>query len=439
MSRIVITGARIVDARSDLTGDILIEDGLIREVGAVSPALAAAASEVIDGRGRAVIPGFVNTHTHAAMVLFRGYTDDVPLMQWLEKKIWPLEKHLRYEHVYAGTRLACLEMLSSGTTTFQDMYFQPEAAAAAVASVGMRAVISRVFFDRFEKQETEALKADIAATLGRLRTFRNVMPSIGPHAPYTVSLPGLRAVAELADAQDVLVHFHLAETEREMLDFRREQGVGLIEALDGIGFLGPRLVAAHGIFLDEADATLLGARQVSILHCPSSNMKLGSGWSQTGPRALPFRTLRAANVRVALGTDGAAANNNLDMFESMKLAALLQKHATGDPATLTAHEAFAMATVEGAEALRLNAGLIEPGRRADLVLVDLERPYLCPGHDLIADLVYAGRPDCVDTVLVEGQVVLRGGRHPQSAEILASARDAAADLLAAAKLPPAHE
>ena len=437
MSRIVITGARILDARNSLTGDVLIEDGLITEVGAVSPAAAAAADEVLDGRGRAVIPGFVNTHTHAAMVLFRGYTDDVPLMEWLERKIWPLEKHLRAEHVYAGTRLACLEMMASGTTAFQDMYFQPEAAARAVESMGMRAVISRVFFDMFDKKTPPELKLDIGATLARLRGFANVVPSIGPHAPYTVSLPGLRAVAELAEEEDVLVHFHLAETEREIVEFRARHGEGLVEALDRLGFLGPRLVAAHGIFLSESDAALLGARKVSVLHCPSSNMKLGSGWASDGrPRALPFGRLRAAGVRVALGTDGAAANNNLDMFESMKLAALLQKHATGDAATLTAHEAFAMATLHGAEALRLNAGLIEPGRRADLVLIDLARPYLCPGHDLVADLVYAGRPDCVETVLVAGQVVLRGGRHPESQQILAAARAAAQDLLAAANVTP---
>jgi 5-methylthioadenosine/S-adenosylhomocysteine deaminase len=436
MSRIVIAGARIVDARSNLTGDVVIEDGLITQVGAVSAAARAGADEVLDGRGRAVIPGFVNTHTHAAMVLFRGYTDDVPLMEWLERKIWPLEKHLRAEHVLAGTKLACLEMLSSGTTAFQDMYFQPEAAAAAVEAMGMRAVISRVFFDVFDPKPAAELKADIAGMLARLRKFRNVTPSIGPHAPYTVSLPGLRAVAELAETEDVLVHFHLAETERELSDFRAKHGRGLIEALDEIGFLSPRLVAAHGIFLGESDAALLAARKVSILHCPSSNMKLGSGWSTTGPRALPFRTLRAAGVNVALGTDGAAANNNLDMFETMKLAALLQKHTTGDPATLTAHEAFAMATWHGSEALRLNAGLVEAGRRADLVIIDLQRPYLYPGHDLIADLVYAGRPDCVDTVLVGGQVVLRGGRHPQAGEILADGRAAALDLLAAANVTP---
>jgi 5-methylthioadenosine/S-adenosylhomocysteine deaminase len=429
----LIRGARLVDARRELSGDLLIEGGRIAALGAVPAALAATATQVIDGRGRAVIPGFVNTHTHAAMVLFRGYTDDVPLRQWLEQKIWPLERHLAAEHVHAGTRLACLEMLTSGTTCFHDMYFQPEAVARAVAETGMRAVISRVFFDMFESRPVEALVADVAETIARLRGFANVAPSVGPHAAYTVSLEGLAAAYRLAEREDVLVHFHLAETARELSEFRDKHGRDLFEALDAVGLLGPRLVAAHGIWLDEAAAARLAARGVTVAHCPASNMKLGSGWSPQGARALPYPMLQRAGVRVALGTDGAAANNNLDMFETMKLAALLQKHATGDPAVLTAHEAFAMATARGAEALRLPAGLLEPGHHADLVVVDLDRPYLCPGHDLVADLVYAGRPDCVETVIVAGTVVLRDRRHPQQAEILTRAREAAADLLARAR------
>ncbi len=433
---IVIEGARLLDARRSQKADLLIDGGRIVEVGVLSDAQRASADERIDGRGRLVIPGFVNTHTHAAMVLFRGLTDDVPLMEWLEQKIWPVEKHLAASHVLAGTRLAALEMISSGTTTFQDMYFQPEAAAQAVASLGMRAVISRVFFDLFTPQTPAALKEDIRGTITRLRQYPNVKPSIGPHAPYTVSLPGLAAVAELAEEEDLLIHFHIAETEREMLDFAAKHGERLVPALDRVGLLSPRLTAAHGIFLEDDDAALLGARGVTILHCPASNMKLGSGWSQTGhPRALPYRRLTGAGVRVALGTDGAASNNNLDMWEAMKLAALLQKHATGDSATLTAHEAFAMATLHGAEALGLEAGLIEPGRRADLVLIDLERPYFYPGHDLVADLVYAGRPDCVETVLVEGKVVLRGGRHPEARAIYAGAREASRDLMRQAGIP----
>ncbi len=434
MSTLLIRDTRIVDAHQDRTGDLLVEDGLIAEVGPGGPDRSAVVDEVIDGRGRAVIPGFVNAHTHAAMVLFRGYTDDTPLMQWLEQKIWPLERHLQASHVLAGTRLACLEMLSSGTTTFHDMYFESESGAAAAEGMGMRAVISRVFLDVFGRKTPQVLRAELEQALAGLTRFARVSGSIGPHAAYTVSLESLAEAYQVAEAHDTIVHFHLAETQQEMADFRGKHGQGLIEALDAIGFLGPRLCAAHGIWLEEEEARILGARGVTIVHCPSSNMKLSSGWSPGGARAIPYATLRRNGVRVALGTDGAAANNNLDMFETMKLAALLQKHATGDAAALTAREAFAMATEAGADALRINAGRLDPGRRADLVIVDLDRPYLAPGHDLVADLVYAGRPDCVESVIVDGKVVLRDRRHPDQASILAEARAAARDLLERARM-----
>jgi 5-methylthioadenosine/S-adenosylhomocysteine deaminase len=432
VSTLLIRDTRIADARQEGRGDVLIHNGLIAEVGPGVGERVAEVDEVIDGRGRAVIPGFVNAHGHAAMVLFRGYTDDLPLMEWLEQKIWPLERHLEPAHVAAATRLACLEMLSSGTTTFHDMYFQPESAAAAAEEMGMRAVISRVFFEVFDRKPLPVLRDELEASLRALGRFARVTASVGPHAAYTVGLEALGEAYRIAERLDTIVHFHLAETEREMRDFRERHGQGLIEALDGVGFLGPRLCAAHGIWLDDQDAQLLGQRGVTIVHCPSSNMKLGSGWSAAGPQVLPHDRLARAGVRVALGTDGAAANNSLDMFESMKLAALLQKHATGNAAALAAREVFAMATEAGADVLRINAGRIEPGRRADLLLIDLDRPYLVPGHDLIADLVYAGRPDCVDTVIVDGRVVLRGRRHPQQARVVAEARAAAADLLAKA-------
>ena len=438
MSTLLIRDIRLVDARQDRQGDVLIEDGLIVSVGRERPTGADQVDEVIEGRGRALIPGFVNAHTHAAMVLFRGYTDDVPLMEWLEQKIWPLERHLEAAHVLAATRLACLEMLTSGTTTFHDMYFQAESAAAAATEMGMRAVISRVFFDLLRPTPLPVLRAELADGLRGLTRFPRVTPSVGPHAAYTVSLEALGQAYRLAEEHDAVVHFHLAETEREVVDFRRQHGRGLVEALDAAGFLGPRLVAAHGIWLDDDDVRTLGERGVTIVHCPSSNMKLGSGWSGAGARALPYTALRRAGVRVALGTDGAAANNSLDMFESMKLAALLQKHTTGDPAVLSAHEAFAMATEAGADALRINAGRIQPGCRADLVLIDLDRPYLAPGHDLVADLVYAGRPDCVDTVIVDGRVVLRGRSHPEWARVISEARGAASDLLDKARQAGSH-
>jgi 5-methylthioadenosine/S-adenosylhomocysteine deaminase len=438
VSRLLVRGARVVDARRPHEGellDVLVEGNTIAAVGPAASIAAAEGDEVIDGRGRALIPGLVNTHTHAAMVLFRGYTDDVPLMEWLEQKIWPVERHLEAEHVYQGTRLACLEMLASGTTTFHDMYFFAAAAARAVEETGIRAALSQVLFELPAPKGEAALKEEIEGGLARLRGRRAITLSVGPHAPYTVSLAGLATVRAIADRAGALVHFHLAETERELAAFRERHGAGLVESLDRIGFLGPRLIAAHGIWLEGSDLDTLAARGVTISHCPTSNLKLGSGWSPAGPRLLPYPALRRAGVRVTLGTDGAASNNNLDMFEAMKLAALLQKHATGDPTCLPAREAFAMATVEGAEALGLHAGLIAPGRLADLVLLDLDRPYFAPGHDLIADLVYAAKADCVDTVIVDGRVVLRQGRRPDQPAIMAEARAAALDLFGRAAPP----
>jgi 5-methylthioadenosine/S-adenosylhomocysteine deaminase len=426
VSSLLIRNARILDAEGMLEGDVLVEGNTIRAVGQVGTGIA---DEVLEAAGRVVIPGLVNTHTHAAMVLFRGYTDDVPLMEWLEKKIWPLEKHVISEHVYQGTRLACLEMLASGTTTFHDMYFFGSAAARAADELGLRAVISQVFFDVFEKKSVATVTAELEAGLAELAGFRTVRPSIGPHAPYTVSLEALAQAARVAEKHEALLHFHVAETEDEIVEFSRRQGKKLVRALDEIGFLSSRLVAAHGIWLDDEDMERLATRGVTISHCPTSNMKLCSGWSPSGARALPYRALRRAGVRVALGTDGAASNNSLDMFQTMKLAALLQKHSTGDPTALPAREAFAMATVEGARALGLRAGLVAPGYLADLVILDLDRPYFSPGHDLLADLVYAARADCVETVVVDGKVVLRGGRRDDAADILQAGRAAARDLI----------
>lgn len=416
-----IRNVRILDARKEIRGDVLIEGDRIAEVGRVGKA-----DREIDGAGRAVIPGLINTHTHAAMTLLRGYGGDMGLEDWLAKKIWPLERHLTEDDVYHGTRLACAEMLTTGTTAFNDMYYFPESVARAAEEMGIRAAVSAVFFDKVEGKPPEEILARIERALAALRRFPNVIPAVGPHAPYTCSFELLREAAKIAEREGVPLHFHLAETEQETAGAGRP----LVEALDEIGFLSPRLIAAHSIWLQEADIRRLAARGVNVSHCPASNMKLASGRSKDGrPRAFPWRALHAAGVNVALGTDGAASNNSLDMFGAMKEAALLQKHAEADPTAAPAREVFAAATVNGARALGLRAGLIEPGYLADLVLIDLERPYFCPGHDLLADLVYAARGDCVDTVLVGGRVVVERGRVPGQARILEEARQAARRLV----------
>lgn len=420
--RTVIRNVRIADARKTLSGDIAIEGNQITEVGRVKPR---SGDFVIDGEGLAAIPGLVNTHTHAAMTLLRGYGDDMPLHDWLRNKIWPLEKHLTADHVYAGTRLACLEMLKSGTTAFNDMYFFAPSIARAAVDMGIRAAVSAVFFDVFLEQPIERIEQELVA----LKNQSRIIPAVGPHAPYTVTLQGLKAAAQLAERHGARLHFHIAETASEVEEFRQKNGRGIVETLDALGFLSDRLIAAHGIWLTADDIRLLGRRGVTISHCPASNLKLCSGSGAPTARTIDFAGMRASGVNVTLGTDGAASNNSLDMFEAMKLAALLQKHHSGDPKRLPAREAFEIATLCGARALGLKAGLLEPGYLADIVLVDLSRPAFTPGHDLVSDLVYAANGGCVRTVLVDGRILLRDGTMPDEKKILQDAADAARDLV----------
>lgn len=378
---------------------------------------------VIDGQSKAAIPGLMNCHTHAAMVLFRGYADDMQLHEWLEKKIWPLEAKLDEKAVYYGTKLACIEMLKSGTTFFNDMYFFTEDIAKAVEETGIRACISSAFFDFFDPEKLEESLKRVRKDLEVLKKYERVLPAIGPHAVYTVSLDGLRESMELAREMDLFVHFHLSETEKEVVEFRKKHGKNIVSALDEIGFLNERLVAAHSVWLEDGEIEVLAKRGVSVVHCPASNMKLCVG------KAIRFSQMKKYGLNVCLGTDGAASNNNLDMFEEMKFAALLQKFYYNDPTLMKAEEIFKMATENAARAFNLKVGKIEVEYLADLVLVDLSKPYMSPGHNLIADLVYAANGDCVDTVIVDGKIVVEGGKFEDEEKIINEARKAAFKLI----------
>lgn len=402
------------------TTDIYVEDNLIAAIGQREEA-----DIIIDGRGKACIPGLVNAHTHAAMTLFRSYADDMNLQDWLQNRIWPLEDRLKGEDVYWGTKLACLEMLKTGTTTFNDMYFYMEEAARAVMDMGLRAVLSYGIIDLFDEEKAEA---ELKATERFIRHVESlkcprIQAAIGPHAVYTVSRQTLDAVKEMAVEKGLKVHFHLAETEKEVEQSREMYGKGPVKALDEMGFLGPWLVAAHCVWLDDDDMRIMGERHVSAVHNPTSNMKLSTG------RALPYEGLKAAGVNLALGTDGAASNNNLDMLEAMKLACLLQKFYTRDPTVLTAEEALHMATLGGAHALGIHAGRIEEGYLADIVLLDLSRPELVPLFNLNSVLAYAANGSAVDTVICDGKVLTRGGRVEGEEEILRKAQEIAVDVV----------
>jgi len=401
------------------TATVHVEGNRIEEIGRKREA-----DVVIDGRGKALIPGLVNAHTHAAMSLLRGFADDMPLQEWLSTRIWPAERRLTAEAIYWGTKLACLEMVKSGTTCFNDMYFHMDRAAKAVEESGIRGVLSEGFIDLFDPARAEAQfrqARDVVRAIEGMRCDR-VVPALGPHAVYTVSADSLREMRRWSDESGYLVHIHVAETKEEVDGSRRDHGKTPVELLDALGVLGPRVVIAHAVWLEEGEVRMLASRGASVAHCPVSNMKLAVG------RAMPLAAMRAAGVTVSLGTDGPASNNSLDMFQTMKTTALLHKFAANDARSAAAGDVFAMATAGGARAMHLDAGAIAVGKLADLVLLDLHRPEMTPVHDLVSNVVYAATSDCVDTVVCDGRVVMEGRRVPAEDEILEKAAAFAAKL-----------
>jgi len=397
--------------------NVYIEDNIIQEIGKKTEA-----DYVIDGKNKAVIPGMVNTHTHAAMCLFRGYADDMNLEEWLQTKIWPLELKLKPEDVYMGTKLACLEMIKTGTTTFNDMYFFMESAAKSIDEMGLRAFLSYGFIDLFNDEKREK---EIKKTKETIRNIENmhsdrIKPSLGPHAVYTVSEEGLRWIKDYADEKNLLVHFHLAETKKENEDFVKKYSKKPIKYLEEIGFLDKKLIAAHCIWLNNDDISLLEKHNVKISYNPVSNMKLASG---------VFNYQKMKKLTVSLGTDGCASNNNLDMFEEMKIGSLLQKSYFNDETIMPAKEIFSIATENGAKALGLNAGKIEEGKLADVLLIDLKKPELTPNHDLISDLVYSANGSAVDTTICNGKILMKNRRVKNEEEILEKVKKVALDLI----------
>lgn len=397
--------------------NVYIEDNIIQEIGKKTEA-----DYVINGKNKAVIPGMVNTHTHAAMCLFRGYADDMKLDEWLQNKIWPLESKLRADDVYLGTKVACLEMIKTGTTTFNDMYFFMESAAKAVDETGLRAVLSYGFIDLFndEKREKEIKKTK--ETIRNIENMHNdrIKPALGPHAVYTVSEEALRWIKNYADEKSLLVHFHLAETKKENNDFIKKHNKRPVKYLDELGFLDKKLIAAHCIWLNDDDINLLEKHNVKISYNPTSNMKLASG-------VMNYQKMK--KLIISLGTDGCASNNNLDMFEEMKIGSLLQKSYFNDETIMPAKEIFSIATENGAKAIGFNAGKIEKGKLADVLLIDLKRAELTPNHNLISNLVYSGNGSVVDTTICNGKILMENRKVKGEEEILEKGKKVALDLI----------
>jgi 5-methylthioadenosine/S-adenosylhomocysteine deaminase len=407
--------------------DIFVNDGgAIAAVGeGVRTQHKGEADLVIDGDGAIALPGLANTHTHAAMSLLRGYADDMILQDWLSQKIWPLEAHLTGNDVYWGTKLACLEMIKTGTTAFNDMYFMMDEAARAVDEAGIRALLSYGFIDLFnaEKRETECKATEKLASQIRSMNNPRIKTAVGPHSIYTVSPEGLKWCAEYAQEQKIAIHIHLSETEKEVNDCIAQHGKRPASLLDDCGILTPTTIAAHCCWLDDAECALLGKRGVSTSHNPASNMKLATN------RAMPIPQLMAAGANVCLGTDGCASNNNLDMFEEMKTAAILQKFFWNDPTVLPAPAALAMATTNGAKVLGFGTGTLAVGAPADIVLVSARTACNIPLHNATSNIVYSCSGAAVETTICDGRVLMLNREIPNEDTILAGAAKAAHELV----------
>lgn len=401
--------------------DIYIENKYIKQIGVGLPVTA---KTVIDGRRKAVIPGFVNTHTHAAMTLFRGFGDDMPLMPWLEKKIWPNEAKLTKEDVYWGAKLACLEMIKSGTTTFFDMYHKFHATAEAVKEMGVRAVISSACFDRFQPELREISKQTIEKLYKEMDRYDSrIHFSVGPHAIYTVSGELLQWADAFSQEHRVSVQLHLAETEGEVENSIKQFGMTPVRYLYKLGVLSPRLLISHGIYVDADEIRMLADHEVKVAHNPASNMKLASGMN------FKYKEMRQAGITIGLGTDGCSSSNNLDMIEAMKLASLLGKVWRKDPEAVTAEEIFHSATAAGASVIGLKAGCIAEGYLADLSLVDLNMPAFTPNFNFISNLVYAANGNCIDTMICDGKLLMQNKKVPGEDEIMERAAQIAYDLM----------
>ena len=410
-------GRVISDGAVAIDGSRIVAVGTVDELRALyQPA------ENLNVRGQVVLPGLINTHTHAPMVLYRGLADDLALMDWLTKYIFPAEKvTVSPDFVRVGTRLAALEMIQSGTTTFVDMYYFEDDIAAVTHEAGLRAVLGQsvIKFPVADAPTPEAALARAGAFIAKWKSDPLITPAVAPHSAYTLEPATLKAARELANKYDVPLLIHLAETRDEMKIVQDAFHMSTTRFLDTLGIWTGRTIAAHGVYLDDLDMGILAKAGVGVAHNPESNMKLASGVAAV-PKWL------TSGMRVGLGTDGAASNNDLDMFEAMRFAALLHKSATGNPEVMPAVQVLELATRRGAEAIGLGdrLGSLEPGKEADLITVSMDGARQTPMFNPISHLVYVSRGDDVRTTIVAGRVLMRDGvvRTLKPDEVLRDAR-----------------
>ena len=401
---ILIKNAFILNPENNISGlkDVLIKNDKIFEIS--NDINEKNVDKIIDAKDKILLPGFVNTHTHLSMTLFRGLADDLSLDEWLNDNIWPIEANLNGYYCYIGALLGAIELIKSGTTTFSDMYFYMEDVAKAVNESGIRAVLS---YGMIDFGDEEKRKSEIKENLqlyknchdtaeGRIKIF------FGPHSPYTASEELLKEVRQLANENNIGIHIHVSETQKEIKDVSEEKGLRPFEYLDSIGFLGPDVVCAHSVWLSDEEIEIIKKHNVKISHNPCSNMKLASGIA-------PISKLLENDICVAIGTDGASSNNNLDLIEELKTASLLQKVSTLDPKVLTSDEALAMGTINGARALGMEdeIGTIEVGKKADLILIDTNNANMVPNSsNLSSNIIYSANGSNVDTTICNGQILM---------------------------------
>jgi len=407
-------------------GACAVKDGLVEETGPSAHIQKKYFTEnVLGGKGYVLMPGLINAHTHAPMVFLRGIADDLPLREWLEKHIWPLEeKWLGPEFIYDATRLACIEMLKAGITTYNDMYFYEREAAGAIKEIGMRAVLGSGILD-FPTKVAKTLDEYFARAEENIKLFLAdgsglISPSIAPHALYTCGPECQRRAARMAEEYGIEMHLHLSETKWEAEEIKKLYGMSPVKFLDSLGVLSERVLAAHCVWVDDEEIELLAKRNVGVAHCVESNLKLASGIA-------PIAKMIKAGVKVTFGTDGAASNNDLNIFGEMATAAKLHKAASGDPTALDAKTALKMATLWGAEAMGLGqkTGSIKKGKAADLILINIDKPHLTPVYNIYSQLVYAAGRSDVEAVMVNGKLLVREGKllTASEREILDKARE----------------
>ncbi len=380
---------------NDKIQDLLIVNNKIAQI---ADKISETNCQVFNAEGMIILPSFANSHTHAAMTLLRGYADDLELFDWLSNYIWPLEAKLTEEDVYWGSRLACLEMIKSGTTCFNDMYWHTQATARAVEDSGIRAVLAQVFIDQNDSLQAKKQIKKAEEFFSNNKDSQRISYALGPHAIYTVSSTSLKWIKSYAEEEDILIHIHLAETKKEVDDCLAEHGMTPVEYLQSLGLISERSLLAHCVWLSDRDIDLISDSGATVLHNPVSNLKLASGY-------FPLKKLKDKGVRIAIGTDGCSSNNNLSSLEEIKFAAMLPKFNNMDPKLYPASDVFFDATTASFESMRINAGKIEEGKLADFILIK-ENYLMTPNYNTISNIVYSADNTCIDTVVCNGEIVM---------------------------------